>query len=326
MNKPILLCLVLTATACANPNAVVDANDATPIVFEVPKGASGRAVGKKLEAEGLVGSAFNWDMSLRQLDATCIKAGGHSVTKAMTINELLRELCDAPIADDTPFTVLEGWRIQDIDKALTAKGWIDAGEYQAIATSKAVDTTFDITSPTLEGYLFPETYMVPPSKDRFSAKRLIERQLATFEQRFLKDHRAELGERSLHQVVIVASMVEREEPTPKYRPVVAGIMWKRLDYNTPLGIDATSRYELAVWEDNKSFLKVLKDPDHVYGTRVRKGLPPTAIGNPSTTSLDAALNAEKTEYWYYLHDSKGVFHGGRNAVEHEANRKTYNVY
>lgn len=319
---PALVLLV----ACADPSAIVDASDATEHIFEVPAGASGQRVGQLLEDEGLVGSAWNWKMVLRQADGTCIKAGKHAIRKNMTVDEILLALCSAPIPDDAPFTVLEGWRIQDIDKALVAKGWIEPGEYATVALGKTVDAPFDVTSPTYEGYLYPETYMVPPDKERFSAERLVERQLSTFKSRFLDAYEDQLGERSLHQVVVVASMVEREEPTPRFRPVVAGIMWKRLDRNTPLGIDATSRYKLENWEDEKAFRAVLKDPDDTYGTRVRAGLPPTAIGNPTQSALEAAVKPEASEYWYYLHDKDGVFHGGRNGDEHEANRRRYGVW
>jgi len=324
--RPILLACVLPAAACANPDAVVDPSDPSEVVFEVPQGASGARVGSLLEDGGLVGSAWNFKRVLITEDITCIKAGKHTVRRNMTVRELAQALCAAPIPDDVPFTVLEGWRIKDIDKALAAKGWITPGEYAQLAESKAVDVPFEIESPTLEGYLYPETYMVPPDQERFSAERLIERQLETFKERFLDPNRDKLGDRSLHDVVVVASMIEREEPTDKHRPVVSGIIWKRLDSNTALGIDATSRYQLENWEDEKAFRKVLKDPADLYGTRVRVGLPPTAIGNPTQTALEAALKPEKTEFWYYLHDREGVFHGGRNAAEHEANRKRYGVY
>jgi UPF0755 protein len=318
--------LLLGVVACADPSAVVDPLDSAEVLFEVPKGATGKKVGELLEQQGLVGSAWNWGMVLRQSDGGCIKAGKHALRKNMTVAEVLTTLCGAPIPDDVPFTVLEGWRIRDIDKALAEKGWITPGEYAALATSKAVEIPFSVTSPTLEGYLYPETYMVPPDAARFEPARLIERQLATFQERFLRENEGQLGARTLHEVVVVASMVEREEPTDAQRPIVAGIMWKRLDAGTPLGIDATSRYHLENWEDEKAFRAVLKNPADTYGTRVRAGLPPGAIGNPTLTSLLAAVKPENSEYWYYLHDGNGVFHGGRNAAEHDANRRKYNVW
>ena len=91
-------------------------------------------------------------------------------------------------------------------------------------------------------------------------------------------------------------------------------------------MDATSRYTLAEWNDRKAFLQKLRDPEDPYNTRIHKGLPPTAIGNPSLTSLTAALEPVDSEFWFYLHDHEQNFHGGRDAAEHEKNRARYNVY
>jgi UPF0755 protein len=154
----------------------------------------------------------------------------------------------------------------------------------------------------LEGMLSPETFMVP--EHDFKVDAFIQRQLDLFGERF---DTSKAGERTPYDVLIVASMLEREEPTPAQRPIVAGIIWKRLDNGWQLGIDATSHYNLADWND-------------------RKGLPPTPIGSPSAASLDAAMSPVESEFWYYLHDSKGVLHPARNAAQHEANRKKYNVY
>lgn len=311
--------------ACVDPDAPVDASDTEARVFEVPKGASAGGLGPRLVEEGLAPSEWQWKLFLRQTDASCLKAGKFEVRGDMSLNELLETLCGVPIADDVPFTVLEGWRIRDIDAALVEKGWIEPGAYAKVAEGKTVTAPFDVPSPTLEGYLYPETYMVPA--EGFTAELLVERQLKTFKERFLDPHaEGDFGGRTLHELVVVASMLEREEPKPHQRPLVAGIMYKRLDANTPLGIDATSRYTLPEWNDRKAFLKKLRDPGDPYNTRLSAGLPPTAIGNPTLSSLEAAMKPESSEFWYYLHDAEKNLHPARNAAEHEANRKKYNVY
>jgi UPF0755 protein len=162
--------------------------------------------------------------------------------------------------------------------------------------------------------------------DRFSAANLIERQLETFRTRFLDAHTADLQARGLHDIVVMASLLEREEPAPSNRPIVAGILWKRLDHGWQLGVDATSRYHLAEWNDRQAFLVQLRDPEDPYNSRLRKGLPPTAIGNPALPSLEAALAPVDSEFWFYLHDAQGNLHGAVNGDGHEANRRKYNVY
>lgn len=321
----IVLSVLIGLLACLpDPDAPVSPGDDEPFVFEVPKGSTGGGLGPKLAEAGLVPGELQWKLFLRSANAGCIKAGRFEVHRSMSMNQVLATLCGPPLADDVPFTVVEGWRIIDIDKALADKGWITAGAFTEVATKKAVTVPFEITNPSLEGYLYPETYMVP--NGHVDVKRLIERQLATFQERFLSKHADGFGKRTLEQVVIVASMLEREEPRPSNRPLVAGIMWKRVDRNFGLGIDATSRYTLPDWNDRKAFLEKLNDPDDPYNTRKRVGLPPTAIGNPAIESLEAACNPEGSEYLYYLHDAEGNLHPAKDAAEHERNRAIYNVH
>lgn len=320
----LLTALLIFGVGCVDPEHAMDPSDPTEIVFDVPKGSSAKGIASGLVEQGLVSSEFQWTWFVRNEDASCLKAGPHAVTKAMTMREILAALCSAPIPDDIPFTVLEGWRIRDIDAALAEKGWIEPGAYQALADSKAVELPFEITSPNLEGYLYPETYKVPARN--FDPKRFIERQLQTFEARFLAEYSEKLGKRNLHEIVVMASMLEREEPKPTQRPIVAGILWKRIDSGWQLGVDATSRYPLDDWTDEKTFRKKLKDPSDPYNTRIHKGLPPTAIGSPTLSALEAAVNPKASDFWFYLHDSTGVFHGGVDAAHHERNRAKYNVY
>jgi len=323
------LCLFLTALSlgCVDPDAPATQADATEVTFQVPSGATARGIGPTLVEEGLVSGEFGWTLYLRRNpdEATCLKAGRFLLRRDMSMREVMSTLCGTPLPEDVPFTVLEGWRIRDIDGALAEKGWIVAGAYTKIAESKAVALPFPIESATLEGFLYPETYMVTPPP-RFQPEDLIERQLKTFDERFRVPNAGNLDARGLHAVVVVASMVEREERTDANRPMVAGVLWKRLDHGWQLGVDATSRYPLEDWTDNNAFVRRLRDPDDPYNTRLRKGLPPTAIGNPSLRSLEAALHPEDSPWWFYLHDHDGVFHGARTGDDHDANRARYGVY
>ena len=318
--------LLWMAVGCVNADAPMDASDTTNIVFEVPKGSSANGIGPKLAKERLVPSAWKWKWFLRGEDASCLKAGKFNLSRSMSMRDLLTTMCGAPLADEIAFKVLEGWRIREIDANLASKGFIRAGEYQQLAETKAVDLPFSIPGATLEGYLYPETYMVNADKSKFRAKAFIERQLKTFQDRFHTEHQNKLGSRTLDEIVIMASMIEREEPTESQRPIVAGILWKRLDNNWRLGVDATSRYSLEDWSDRRAFLRLLRDPKDPYNTRLNDGLPPTAIGNPSLSALKAVTAPKPSEFWFYLHDKTGVFHGGVDAAHHARNRAKYNVY
>ncbi len=315
--------MVLLLLAACDYGAAPKPGDTTEVVFEVPKGSSARGLGPELAGAGLVQSADDWTWYLRLgADGSCIKAGKHRASPGMTAEQLLAALCGVPIPDDVPFTVVEGWRRGDIDAALAAKGLIEAGQYLAATEHGAeYQPGFPVPEGSLEGYLYPETYQVTP--DRFEVKTFVTRQLSTFGERFGAGAVSDPGTRPFAQVVIVASMVEREERTPANRPLVADIMWKRLDAGWNLGIDATSRYPLPDWNDEPAFLKRLFDPADPYNTRLRAGLPPTAIGNPGAAALDAALHPEKTDYWYYLHDATGTIHPTKTVAEHEAAKRKW---
>ncbi len=306
--------------------APADPSDATEVVVEVPNGANARSMGPVLASAGVIDDAdsFVWYVRINK-EGGCIKAGDHAVSRSMSHGEIIEALCGAPIVDTEPFTVLEGWRIREIDAALAKKGLTQPGEYAALArTPSAFRAPYPLPPDSLEGYLFPETYMV--ERDRFDTRAFIQRQLNLFNERFMAKHQDGFGKRSLEEVVIMASMIVREEPTHEQRPMVAGILWKRIDSGWNLGVDATSRYTLPKWNDRRAFLKKLRDPTDPYNTRLKQGLPPTAIGNPDISSLEAAAAPTKSPYWYYLHDSDGVLHPSRSVGEHERYRKKYNVY
>ncbi|QRO00212.1 endolytic transglycosylase MltG [Archangium violaceum] len=300
---------------------------APTVEFTVSKGVTGRGLGPQLASQGLIRDARLWRWHLFRRGSFAPKAGRHAVSPSMTMAEIATALEGNPIPDDVPFVIVEGWRLRDTDAALVTAGLIKPGAYIAAASQPARFTApFTLPRATLEGYLYPETYRVVPGA--FKVEELIQRQLDTFTERFYAPQKAaiERSGRSLHEVVVMASMLEREEPVPAQRPLVAGILWKRVDKGFPLGVDATSRYELAEWNDRLAFLQRLRDTSDPWNSRHRKGLPPGPIGAPSVESLQAALAPKPSEFWYYLHDAERRLHPSRNAEEHEALRRKYNVY
>ena len=319
-----LLFVLMICNGCLNPEAPNHPSDHSIVVLEVPPGSTALGLTETLLDQGLIPSKWKWKWYLRQTKTNCLKAGSFEVKPSFSMVQLLDTLCGVPLSDDVIFTVVEGWRIQEIDAALAKQGFIEPGEYAAVAKTKDVTMPFSIPSATLEGYLYPESYRISPTQ--FSVTSFIEKQLHTFYERFYLPHQDALKTRGLHPIVVMASLLEREEPTLSKRPLVAGILWKRLDHDWNLGVDATSRYTLDTWNDRKAFLKQLRDPNDVYNTRLRPGLPPTAIGNPNLSALKAAISPETSKFWYYLHDKNGTLHPSRSAAEHEQKRQTYNVY
>jgi UPF0755 protein len=298
-----------------------------PIVFVVPKGATARQVGRLLEKENLISSPGVWRFHLWRRGGLRVKAGRFSLNAGMSIRVIATALEGSPLPEDEPFAVVEGWRLHDTDAALAAAGFIHAGDYIKEAEKPGTFAApFSLPPGSLEGYLYPETYRV--TRQDFQLHALIQRQLETFAERVYKPRKADIagGKRTLHELVTMASMLEREEPVPAQRPLIAGILWKRVDRGIPLGVDATSRYRLAEWNDRPAFLKALRDEDDPYNSRLRAGLPPTPLGAPTESSFEAALNPKASEFLYYLHDASRTLHASRNAQEHDALRAKYGVH
>ena len=130
-----------------------------------------------------------------------------------------------------------------------------------------------------------------------------------------------LSDHSFSDIVIVASILEKEVKTSESRAIVSGILWKRLALGMPLQVDATLGYitgktsaELTI--DNLN-------ADSPYNTYRNKGLPPTPISNPGLLALDAALHPKSSPYLYYLSDNNGVIHYAVTFEEHKANKARY---
>lgn len=126
---------------------------------------------------------------------------------------------------------------------------------------------------------------------------------------------------SVHQIVTMASLIEKESRVNSEKAIISGILWKRLEERIPLGVDATVRYALNKWTEPLT-INDLKT-DSPYNTRERQGLPPGPISNFSFESLKAAINPEASDYYYYLHGNDGQIRYGRTNEEHNDNKRKY---
>jgi UPF0755 protein len=156
---------------------------------------------------------------------------------------------------------------------------------------------------TLEGLLYPSTYWLT---DGDGATQLVGAQLAAFAQKTadLPWASAEALGLTPYEVVIVASLIEKEVSVAAERPIVAAVIYNRLKKGMTLGIDATVRYALDKWTGDLTSEDL--EIDSPYNTRVKKGLPPTPIANPRVESLQAALEPADVAYLYYvLKDTQG---------------------
>lgn len=181
------------------------------------------------------------------------------------------------------------------------------------------DDTFQFLTKEKEGYLFPDTYFFHVNA---TSSEIISKMEETFLLRTvdLKQEAQEM-ERNWEKVVIIASLLEEEAATKADRKLVSGIIWKRLEMNMPLQIDATLGYVTG----KGSLELTINDlrSDSPYNTYTHKGLPPTPISNPGTDALTAALYQTASPYLYYLSDKNGTIHYAKTFEEHKLNKARY---
>lgn len=183
-------------------------------------------------------------------------------------------------------------------------------EQVANPQSYAAKFDFPITGTTLEGYLFPDTYDLPPL---LGAEAVVQRQLEAFDRKVWKP----LHPKDLRRTLTVASMIELETRLDSERPIVAGVIENRLARKMPLQLDATVLYARQKW--GLLTIKELKQTISPYNTYLHKGLPPGPVCSPSVKSIEAAMHPAKHEYLYYvaMPDGHQVF--AKTFAEHEHN-------
>ncbi|MCX6781188.1 MAG: endolytic transglycosylase MltG [Candidatus Magasanikbacteria bacterium] len=216
--------------------------------------------------------------------------------------------------DTIRITLTEGQDLRDLARILTARGIGSASELYAIAGVPAGKKSEN----DYEGYLFPDSYDVP--KD-ISTQHLVDLMRQNFKTRVedgLKSEIAASGH-SLHDVIIVASILEKEVRPGDDRRRVADLIWRRVAAGMPLQVDASVNY--ATGKENLFTTAQDRATDSPWNTYKYKGLPVGPIGNPGIDAIEAAMTPIANPYWFYLTGSDGVVHFAKNFDEQIANRK-----
>jgi len=279
----------------------VNPNVSTPLAFTVNKGDSVLTIGSNLTSSGLLRNPLSFRLAvyLEQLSGK-IQAGDYQLAPNMSARTIARALTKGYRAGVT-LTIPEGYRLEQIAELAESKLGIKYQDF--LAASKGQ-----------EGYLFPDTYEL---EEGTSAQELVALLSDTWEQK-LKSNKPSLNE------LILASIIERETLSQDEKPIVAGILQKRLVEGWPLEVDATIQYLLGKkgewWPIPLLGDRELKSP---YNSYLNKGLPPAPICNPGLDSLRAAMNPTSSPYYFYLHDKQGNIHYATTNAEHESNIAKY---
>ena len=293
-----------------------------PVSFEVRKGASGSEIVDDLHDQGVIrcGLVSKWLLRRSGLEDS-FRAGTFELTTNMTPDEAFEVLTTPPEPVPTVrLTIPEGYRITQIadrvedELGIPAKRFVKAVEEGEWSLPPYLPK--DAASP--EGFLFPETYFVREDADADAVIRRLLDQFETEAGSLPWANAEELGV-TPYEVVIIASMIEREAALDRERPIIAGVIYNRLRIGMTLGIDATLLYDDPTPDGQLSFSDL--EFDSPYNTRLNPGLPPTPIASPGRASLAAALAPAETPYLFYVLCGEDGHHAfGETAADHEANR------
>ena len=312
-----------------------DAPEATgsTVSLDVPQGATGRDVVAQLDAQGLIRcGGFIGNLLLRGTGkASQIRAGTYQITVGASLDEIVQVLTTPPPTVPTDrVTIPEGLRIastypgeRSISSVVAEQTGLSAKAFATLAESGRYSLApyLPAKSSTPEGFLFPDTYQFV--KKGLTADAVIRQMLAQFDtvatQIDLSGGAKALG-LTPYQVVIVASMIEREAQVEGDRAKIASVIYNRLDRGMTLGIDATLLYDDPTPDGRLSTPDLQTDTP--YNTRLNAGLPPTPIASPGQASLEAALHPAKTDYLYYVlcpPDGPGVHRFATTLHQHDIN-------
>jgi len=304
---------------------------ATETFVELAPGSSTRQIGQQLEAAGVIRSQFAFDLT-RWWKRGTLRAGEYRFDHAAPVTEVYARIARGDVFTKT-VVVPEGANIFDIAAKLEQAGLGTRQEFIDTAERKVgLVADLDPGAKSLEGYLFPDTY-------RFPRKATSQQIIATMVRRF-RAVSSEIGletmanlspaSRSTHDVVTLASLVERETAVASERPLVASVLTNRLAKKIPLmtdpaviyGLQAEGQWRGAIYQSD------LADPKHdtLYNTYRHAGLPPGPIANPGAASLRAAMHPAATDYLYFVAagaDPQGKSRFAATLDEHNKNVASY---
>ncbi len=299
----------------------------SPTIVEVPKGASLAYVSDLLHQQGVIKSKlwFNYQAKANNVDRS-IKPGTYTIEPDMTLVEIFELLQKGEQAQQVVLTIPEGFTLYQIAERVEEIGLASADELIAAATEHYTEKGYSFDTAKLfyklEGYLYPDTYHFNATQ---TAKDVILRMSKEMEEVFSEEYlrRSEELNLSTHEVLTIASLIEREAYHDQEMKAISGVIYNRLEQNMLLQIDATVIY--AIGEGKEHVTRVLYadlESPNPFNTYKHMGLPPGPIAAPSKKAIEAALYPEDHDYMYYvLGDNGHVF--SKTYSEHLINVDKY---
>lgn len=314
MRKPVIVLILIIVIFIGiflwwnNGLTAVDLKDTTKKSFVIPKGTAVRLIGNDLKEQGLIRDpvVFFIYIKMNNLDRD-VQAGSYKLSPSMNLEKITKTLKSG--SEDIWITIPEGYRATEIAEVLKAN----------IVT---YDDSWVSSLENEEGYLFPDTYLIPKDAD---VATIISIMKNTFNKRI-----EEIGligtSQKMNEIVTMASLIEREALRDGEKPMIASVITNRLNDGMALDIDATLQYIKGKDSSGKWWTVprgVDKALNSSYNTYKNPGLPPGPIANPGIEAIKAAVNPAQSDYYFYIHDNNGNVHFAKTLSEHNQNIEKY---
>lgn len=290
-----------------NGQSAVNKNDKSEKIFVIPQGMAVRAIGNKLKEQGLIKDPVVFFIYVRKngLDQK-IQAGSYKLSPSMDLLKIMDTLQSG--SEDAWVTIPEGLRSEEIAEILKEQ-------------ISSYDSSWVSALRNEEGYLFPDTYLIPKDAD-------IETVISILKNNFnskIEGIGLSSEDPELLDILIIASLIEREALRDDEKPMIASVIYNRLNDGMALDIDATLQYAKGKvagkwWTVPTGVDRQIDSP---YNTYKYPGIPPGPIANPGIEAIKAAQTPASSEYYFYIHDNEGNVHFARTLAEHNRNVSRY---
>jgi UPF0755 protein len=283
-------------------------------VVEIPDGASLRQVAIILEQQGLIGHRWSLILLEKLNNARhVVRSGEYALHAGMRPSEILAELHQGHVLLHS-VTIPEGFTVAQIAQTFGQKGLGRAEEFERLAHDREFIQSLGLTVDSLEGYLYPDTYRFAR---RVSSKEILTAMVEGLRRVFTADLQARAAELklTLHEVLTLASVIEKETGAGEERPFVSSVFHNRLRHRIPLQSDPTVIYGLKDFDGNIR-KRDLSSPSPYNTYRVR-GLPPGPIACPGIEAIRATLFPAPTKYLYFVSRNDGTHYFSATLAEHE---------
>jgi UPF0755 protein len=287
--------------------------------FIIQKGMNLREISGMLEEQGFIRSSLAFILRTKYNGyGRMIRAGEYNLNPSMTPERIMEMIIKGEVVAYN-VTIPEGYTIEQIAGVLSTYGLIGKEQFLKYMNQDGIERVYGLNGPGLEGYLYPDTYRFTRG---LTAKAIVDTMIRRFREMTASfNDRIKESRMSLHEVVTLASIVEKETGDPDERPLIASVFFNRLKKAMRLDSDPTVIYGIKDFSGN--ITKNDLSTNNPYNTYVIKGLPPGPIANPGIDSIRAVLYPAETDFLYFVSKNNGSHQFSKNLAEHNRAVRIY---